>query len=202
MRKFSKLEDMVIKFFAGICSTAKEYMFLGEHRNFAACNECSEMLDAAEENNVLTSVSEMPGPKFDMSGSGEVKAAAEFIKDERTALLANMKAIARKVLQGLDLTQVLLRPILQLISSMIESYLLYKMCHHLLSNMWSLVWRSKSYSTDAKACLARGWGPLGVPIRRSKMDCLLVVTLERKMWWGRSTGRYHVRTAKRSSEQR
>lgn len=66
-------------------------MLLDKHRKFVGCILNFELLTAANADFVLAFVTQVLNSKADISGSGEVKAAAKFLKEERTALLAYTK---------------------------------------------------------------------------------------------------------------
>lgn len=109
----------------------------------------------------------MLDPKFKISGSGEVKAAASVFKDESAAGLAIKKGSEWKVRLGLDATQVWRVHILHIVSAKLEGYFSHITSHRLSLNMCSLLWRSLLYSTVPKTLLMHDCGRLGVSVRRS-----------------------------------
>lgn len=74
---------------AATCSTAKALVLLGHHGKFAECGVDSELLTAADRDLVIKSVSEVLDPRFDISQSAKMEAAAMLFNDESAALLAN-----------------------------------------------------------------------------------------------------------------
>lgn len=91
VRKPSTSGD-VVNFSASACSTAKVCVLHDQPRKLVGCGLSPEMLDSVETDPVLTFVSQTLAPKSDISGHGDVRVAAKFIKNERAATLPTTKA--------------------------------------------------------------------------------------------------------------
>lgn len=99
--------------------------------------------------------------------AAQCEASGRTLKGETTAVLANKNGSVWNVPRGLDAKQVLPACILHFISTMLEYYFISEVSRHLPLNMWSLVRRRWSYSTDPRAFLVHECGRLGVSTRSS-----------------------------------
>lgn len=69
--------DVMTKFCAIICSTAKACRLLDQHKTFLGCDVDSEVLATAEADLFLPFASQVLDLKFDISGSGKMEASNE-----------------------------------------------------------------------------------------------------------------------------
>lgn len=104
-RTFNILEDVMMSFCAGMCSTENVCMLLDLQRNFMGCDMNSELQIAAQADFLVVFGSQVLNPSSDVSDSEGVKHAGKVSKDERNALLPNDKAIVWEVLPGWNGTE-------------------------------------------------------------------------------------------------
>lgn len=78
----------MVSFCASTRSPVKACMCTGQRRKAVRCNVDSDMHTAAKADSALAFDSQVSSQKSDVSGSSEVRAAAEMFKNKRAALLA------------------------------------------------------------------------------------------------------------------
>lgn len=81
VRKHGRRRDVMVDFCADKCFTAEVFILLQQHRKVLAHDVGSGILTAVKINFVLMFVSWVLSLKSDISGSGEVKAAAKVFKE-------------------------------------------------------------------------------------------------------------------------
>lgn len=126
------------------------------------------MLDAVDSDLLLSFASQFLNPGLEISGSGEVQAAAKAVIDEMRALLAEKKATVLEAVPGLDARQVMPGDIIHFPSTLYENYSLYEICRQLSFSLLLPVWKSRIYSVNPNTLLTHESGRGGVSVQRSR----------------------------------